>query len=182
MRRTFAKCKPAGAGGKGGDPVSVKKEDLVRWIGGLEALKDDVPEIMSQIAVGEGQYAVKQARLICKNDSPDIVNTGDYRRNWKSDKTARRSGKRYIVRFYNPLEYAGHLEHGFRSHFVPGHWEGNTFVYNRDDPEGGMFVGPKGGYVRGHFTMKRAVKKTKDTQQARVSRKITREINKRMKK
>ena len=64
---------------------------------------------------------------------------------------------------------------------VPGHWEGNTFVYNRDDPEGGMFVGPKGGYVRGHFTMKRAAKKTKDSQQARVSRKITREINKRMK-
>ena len=107
--------------------------------------------------------------------------TGDYRRNWKSDKTARRSGKRYIVRFYNPLDYASHLEHGFRSHFVPGHWEGNTFVYNRDDPEGGMFVGPKGGYVRGHFTMKRAAKKTKDSQQARVSRKITREINKRMK-
>lgn len=44
-----------------------------------------------------------------------------------------------------------------------------------------MFVGPKGGYVRGHFTMKRAAKRTKDTQQARVSRKITREINKRMK-
>ena len=71
--------------------MGVKKEDLVRWIGGLETLKDDVPEIMSQIAVGEGQYAVRQARLICKNDSPDIVNTGDYRRNWKSDKTARRN-------------------------------------------------------------------------------------------
>lgn len=44
-----------------------------------------------------------------------------------------------------------------------------------------MFVGPKGGYVRGHFTMERAVKRTKNNQQARVSRKITREINKRMK-
>lgn len=44
-----------------------------------------------------------------------------------------------------------------------------------------MFVGPKGGYVRGRYTMKRAVKRTLDTQQARVSRKITREINNRMK-
>ena len=161
--------------------MSVNKNELVQWIGQLETLKGDVPEIMGKIAVGEGVYAVKQARLICKNDSPDIVNTGDYRRNWKSDRRARRSGKKYIVRFYNPLDYAGHLEHGFRSHFVPGHWEGFTFVYNRDDPEGGMFVGPKGGYVRGHFTMKRAAKKTKDTQQARVSRKITREINKLLK-
>lgn len=161
--------------------MSVKKDDLVEWIVGLEALKDDVPEIMSKIAVGEGQYAVKQARLICTEDKPDIVNTGEYRRNWKSDKTAKRSGKRYIVRFLNGLDYAGHLEHGFRSHFVPGHWEGHTFVYNRDDPEGGMFVGPKGGYVRGRFTMKRAVKQTKDSQQDRVSRKIDREIRKRMK-
>ena len=161
--------------------MSVKKNDLVQFIGGLQTLTDEVPEIMSKIAVGEGVYAVKQARLICTNDSPDIVNTGDYRWNWKSDQTAKRAGRRFIVRFYNPLDYAGHLEHGFRSHFVPGHWEGHTFVYNRDDPEGGMFVGPKGGYVRGRYTMKRAVKRTLDTQQARVSRKITREINNRMK-
>lgn len=161
--------------------MSVNRNELVQWIGKLEQLTADIPDIMSQIAVGEGVYAVKQARLICTNDSPDIVNTGDYRRNWKSDQTAKRAGRRFIVRFYNPLDYAGHLEHGFRSHFVPGHWEGHTFVYNRDDAEGGMFVGPKGGYVRGRFTMKRAVKRTLDTQQARVSRKMDYEINKRMK-
>ena len=28
--------------------MGVKKEDLVRWIGGLEALKDDVPEEVKQ--------------------------------------------------------------------------------------------------------------------------------------
>lgn len=161
--------------------MSVKKTDLVNYIQQLQTLKGDIPEIMDEIAVGEGVYAVKQARLICKNDVPDIVNTGDYRRNWKSDRKAKRSGRRYIVRFYNPLDYAGHIEHGFRSHFVPGHWDGNTFVYNRDDPEGGMFVGPKGGYVRGRFTMKRAVKRTKDTQQARVNRKVDRAIKQRMK-
>ena len=101
--------------------MAVHKKDLALFTAQLQALKDDIPEIMDTIAVGEGVYAVKQARLICKNDSPDIVNTGDYRRNWKSDRRARRSGKKYIVRFYNPLDYAGHLEHGFRSHFVPGH-------------------------------------------------------------
>lgn len=166
---------------RGRDAVGVNRNELAQWKAQLEALKNDVPAIMDEIAVGEGVYAVKQARLICKNDSPDIVNTGDYRRNWKSDKKAKRSGRNYIVRFYNPLDYAGHLEHGFRSHFVPGHWDGNTFVHNRDDPEGGMFVGPKGGYVRGHFTLRRAAKRTKDTQQARVTRKINRAIKQRMK-
>lgn len=161
--------------------MSVNKNELVQYIEKLKELKaNGIPDIMSEIAVGEGVFAVGEARKICKNDVPDIVNNGDYRRNWKSDKTANRSGNRYIVRFYNPLDYAGHLEYGFRSHFVPGHWEGNAFVYNRDDPEGGMFVGPKSGYVRGHFTMRRAVKRTKDTQQARVSRKIDRAINRHM--
>ena len=84
--------------------MSVKKNDLVQFIGGLQTLTDEVPEIMTKIAVGEGVYAVKQARLICTNDSPDIVNTGDYRRNWKSDQTAKRAGRRFIVRFYNPLD------------------------------------------------------------------------------
>ena len=68
--------------------MSVKKNDLVQFIGGLQALTDEVPEIMSKIAVGEGVYAVGEARKICTTDVPDIVNTGDYRRNWKSDQTA----------------------------------------------------------------------------------------------
>lgn len=165
--------------------MGVNKNELVQWIGKLEALKDDVPDIMSQIAVGEGVYAVGEARKICKNDLSEpkrqktgIVNTGDYRRNWKSDKAARRSGKKFIVRFYNPLEYASHLEYGFRSHFVPGkHLAGPI----RSKFPNGFYVGEPGSYVRGHFTMKRAVKRTKDTQQARVTRKITREINNRMK-
>jgi len=159
--------------------MSVNKNDLVRQIEQMKALRDKgVPDIMEEIAVGEGVYAVKQARRICKNNF--IINNGDYRQNWKSDNKAKRSGKRYIVRFYNPLDYASHLEYGFRSHFVPGHWEGHTFVYNPDDPEGGMFVGPKGGYVRGHFVLRLATKNTKATQHARVTRKIEKTIEKYM--
>ncbi|MFR1755137.1 MAG: HK97 gp10 family phage protein [Oscillospiraceae bacterium] len=158
--------------------MGVRKDGLTQYIQQLEALKADIPAIMSKIATGEGDYAVKQARLICKNDH--VVSTGAYRRNWQSDKAAKRSGHRYIVRFYNPLDYASHLEYGFRSHFVPGHWEGKTFVYSRNDPKGGMYVGPKGGYVRGKFVMRRAIKRTKDTQKVRIERKIMQEIKKRL--
>lgn len=142
----------------------------------MEQLKSDAPKIMGNIAVGEGLYAVKQARLICKNDK--IVNTGTYRRNWKCDTSAKRSGKKYIVRFYNPIDYASHLEYGFRSHFVPGYWDGNSFVYDRN-ADSGMYVGPRGGFVRGHYTMKRAVKRTSSTQQARITRKIDAELKRR---
>lgn len=160
--------------------MSVDHRDMERWEAQLAELERDFPQIMSELVVGEGVYAVDQAKKICKNDSPDIVNTGEYRRNFKSDTKARRSGKTYIVRFYNNLEYAKHLEYGFRSHFVPGHWEGNVFVYNRDDPEGGMFVGPKGGIVRGHFTVRRAVERTKSTQDARLERKLDAIVRRRL--
>ena len=52
--------------------MSVNRNELVQWIGKLEQLTADIPDIMSQIAVGEGVYAVEQARLICTNDSPEI--------------------------------------------------------------------------------------------------------------
>lgn len=160
--------------------MAVRKGDLVKWIGQLEALKGDVPAVMDKIAVGEGTYAVKQAKQICTEDVPDIVNTGEYRRNWHSDKKARRSGRKYIVRFFNSMDYAGHIEYGFRSHFVPGHWDGNSFVYQRNDPQGGMFVGPKSGYVRGRYTMKRATKETLKNQASRVGRKVEKEIKQRI--
>ena len=54
--------------------MGVRKDDLTQYIQQLETLKADIPAIMSKIAAGEGAYAVKQARLICKNDN--VINTG----------------------------------------------------------------------------------------------------------
>ena len=90
----------------------------------------------------------------------------------------KRYGKKLQIDVYNNIKYASELEHGFRSHFVPGEWEGETFVYKEfkpgadDNPDGGMYVGPKGGFVKGHWVMKRAIRNTKATQDARLKRKI----------
>lgn len=147
--------------------MPVNKKDLKDWLACLEQMQDDIPLIIDKLAVEEGKYAVKQANKICKNE-PGLINTGDYRHNWKSDNQAKKAGKKYIVKFYNTLEYAEPLEYGFRSHFVPGHWEGNTFVYAPKDPKGGMYVGPPGGYVRGHFTLLRAVHRTEEAQKGKA--------------
>ena len=129
----------------------------------IEALTDDMPKIMEQLVVGEGVYAVGQARRICKEDG--IVNNGTYRMNFHAGDKAlslganekaydggkiRRSGQMYSIDVYNNLDYAKHLEYGFRSHFVPGYWAGHTFVYQPGYP-GGMYVGPYNGFVNGHF-------------------------------
>ena len=159
--------------------MSVDNSELVAFQNQLQALENDIPEIMDQLAVGEGRYARDQARKICKEEG--IVNTGEYRRNFKSGTKAIRAGRAYKIDVFNNLDYAKPLEYGFRSHFVPGHWEGSSFVYQKNDPEGGMFVGPPGGFVRGHFTLLRAVKRTKTTQAARLNRKMDRIIKDRLK-
>ena len=148
--------------------MSVDNSELMAFQNQIQALKDDIPEIMDSLAVGEGRYARDQARKICKEEN--IVNTGDYRRNFKSGTKAIRAGNSYKIDVFNNLDYAKPLEYGFRSHFVPGHWEGNSFKYQRNDPDGGMYVGPAGGYVRGHFTLRRAIRRTKTTQAARLNR------------
>lgn len=159
--------------------MSVDNSELLAFQAKLQALKDDIPEIMDSLAVGEGRYARDQARKICKEEK--IVNTGDYRRNFKSGTKAIRAGNSYKIDIYNNENYAKHLEYGFRNHFVPGHWEGKSFVYQKNDPAGGMYVGDDGGYVKGHFTLRRAVKRTKITQAQRLKRKINKIINERLK-
>ncbi|RGB69623.1 HK97 gp10 family phage protein [Provencibacterium massiliense] len=157
----------------------------------LEALRDAVPEIVDELIIGEGVHAVGEARKICKNE-PGLVDTGHYRRNFHAgDKTLSFEGSRehdgsrpkqvgtlYKIDFYNNLDYAKHLEYGFRSHFVPAQYLSSH--YRKRFPKG-MYVGKPGSYVRGHFAFWRAVKRTRNTQQARLTRKLDKAIKKRMK-
>ena len=164
--------------------MSVDTRGLLAFQKQLEALREDIPEIMNQLIIGEGVYAVKQARYICKQEKisrSEKESTGAYRNNFHAGDKAlmfdgkdqydgakpKRSGTRYRIDFYNNLNYAKPLEHGFRGHFVPGKWEGKTFVYEKGAKEG-MYV----PFHRGHFTLKRAKRRTENTQEARLKRKI----------
>ncbi|SYX84612.1 HK97 gp10 family phage protein [Paenibacillus alvei] len=79
------------------------------------------------------------------------VNNGQLRRAWRVGRVQRR-GKSFTVEIFNNTEYASFIENGFRSHWVPGYWEGNTFVYD-SSAKSGMQVGEKGGWVEGRFMM-----------------------------
>lgn len=171
--------------------MSLDRRELARFGRELEDLKSALPAILEELAVGEGVFAVKQARDICKEDG--IVNNGTYRLNFHAGDNAityageaphdgsrpRRAGKAFKIDVYNNLDYAKHLEYGFRSHFVPGYWEGHTFVYQRGFP-GGMYVGSYGGFVQGHFTLLRALRRTQSTQDARLGRKFDRAVRDRL--
>lgn len=153
--------------------MAVDHSDLIAFQKELEALQNDIPEIMDRIVVQEGMYARDQARKICKEDG--IVNTGNYRRNFKSGTKAIRAGNVYKIDVYNNLDYAGHLENGFRGHWVPGYWDGNSFVYVKGYREGGIYV----KFTPGHYTLKRAIDNTKKSQDRRIERKYLQELKRR---
>lgn len=171
--------------------MSVDNHEMVQMQNNIRAMIRDVPEIMKKLIKQEGEYAVKQAKIICKTDNPDVINTGLYRNSFHCGDSAsdtvgvvKASGNTYSIEVYNNLDYARPLEYGFRSHFVPGYWQGNTFVYVKgyQPPKGkpgGMYVGPKNGYVKGRYVLRRAVKRTTTTQDARLRRKINKILHER---
>ncbi len=157
--------------------------ELKVWRNNMQRMIDDKDKIMHMLVMSEGVVAVGHARRIATSEN--IVNTGDYRRNFHagskesnfdgddlSDGSKPRiSGNRYEIDFYNNLAYAKHLEFGFRRHFVPGRWQGTTFVH---DPKakGGMMVPARKAYQPGNYIHFRALRATEKTQQARLKRKL----------
>lgn len=150
--------------------MSVDNSEMIAFQKALETLQNDIPEIMNRIVVQEGEYAVGQAKKICKEEG--IVNLGDYRRNFKCGTKAIRTGNAYKIDVYNNLDYAGHLEHGFRGHFVPGKYLSGHY---REEFPDGMYV----HFQPGHHTLERAIKNTKKNQGARLERKYLQELKKR---
>ena len=173
--------------------MSVNNKELVALERKLARLGKDISPEIEQIIIAEGVYAAGRAKAIATSES-GLHNTGDYKNNMHAGNKAityngsadydgsrpRKSGNSYRIDLYNNLDYASHLEYGFRAHFVPGHWEGRSFVYQRGDKEGGMFVGKPGQVIRGHHAITRAAKDTKATQGARITRKLNEILEKHM--
>ena len=178
-------------------------KELEKFKEKMLAMKEEAPAIIEELLIGEGNFAVSEARRICKGEK--IVDTGQYRMNFHAGNKAmqlgadekrhdgtppRKRGNSYEIDFYNNLDYAKHLEYGFRGHFVPAEHLNQAFInrYKRavnknrkkqklkrvnwkKQPFKGIYVGGKNGYVKGRFVLRRATQKTKTTQNARLTRK-----------
>lgn len=149
------------------------QQGLMQFRDRLQRLSAEVPNLLCEMADREGQYVVKRAKEICTKEN--IGNTGQYREGFHSD-PPQYDGRHISVRVYNGVDYAEYLEYGFRSHWVPGEWEGNTFVYMPGYTDGGMYVGPKGGYVRGHYVFHRALAMQKQSYERRMRHALSQKI------
>lgn len=151
--------------------MSFKYKELEQFRDNLLALQDEASQIMEELVVGEGVYAVKQAKSIAKNEG--LVDTGAYRNHFHAGNKAmahsnnndhdgskpQRNGKTYRIDVYNNIDYAKHLEYGHRVVVVKDGKKIDT-----------------GKYVKGRFVLLRAIRRTKITQEARLKRKFEQKI------
>lgn len=153
--------------------MAVNHDGLINLEQALKQLEEDIPVIMDKLVVEEGRYARDQAVKICRQKN--IHRTGHYMRGFDYGRKAIRAGMNYKIDVFNNVEYAKHLEYGFRGHWVPGRWEGKSFVYMKGYRDGGMYV----PFTPGHFVLKTAIDYTKKTQDARLERKYQKELKRR---
>jgi hypothetical protein len=134
------------------------------WTKAIDKAVKDAPDFFDHLTVTIGQYAAGIAKKICRDEHISRSrnnSSGQYAEAFHSGTKAIRQGNYYKIDVYNNLDYAKHLEYGFRSHWVPGYWAGSSFIYQKGFP-GGMYVGPKDGFVPGHFVLTRACRETKE--------------------
>lgn len=110
-------------------------------------------------------------RLLSKVKKRTPVVYGSLRDAWAILPIEKR-GNQYIITVINGLEYASYVEYGHRQQpgrFIPGHWEGERFIYNPDE-EGGMVL--KAGWVEGRKMLTISVQEIERMAPALLERKL----------
>ena len=70
-----------------------------------------IPELFEKTAKKAGIMFVNNAKD--ETDKVGLVDTGNYKRNWTTD-IGTQANKYWIVKCYNPVEYASFLEYGHK--------------------------------------------------------------------
>ena len=70
-----------------------------------------IPEIFEKVAKKAAIKFVNEAKDL--TDKEKLVDTGSYKRNWTGD-VAKPAKKFWVVKGYNPVNYASHLEYGHK--------------------------------------------------------------------
>ncbi len=142
--------------------MSADYRQLVAFRNSLVRAQDGMTDFRKQLIVGEGVYAVKEAKKICKEER--IIKTGNLRNSFHTDASPVVSGNIVRIDVHNTADYASHVEYG---HIAVGKGSGTLRDRRRKALAGGKFV-------RGKYVLTRAVIRTLDTQPVRIGRKLDR--------
>lgn len=146
--------------------MSVDSRQLEIFADNLSRAQREIPQMMREIIIGEGVYAVSQAKKICKDEK--IIRTGNLRNSFHTDPAPRISGTRLRIDVHNSADYASHVEYG---HLAVGRTGGSL----HDRRRAAMM---NGGFAPGKYILTRAIERTRATQTGRINRRLTRLFNK----
>lgn len=130
----------------------------------LHRAEQGMTEFKRQLALGEGLYAVKQAKKICTDE--DIIDTGNLRRSYHTDPNPMITPNTLRIDVHNSAKYASDVEYG---HIVVR--RGSTDLQQRR-----RAAMRNGRFVRGKYVLTRAIQRTLETQRARIGRKLNRYV------
>lgn len=140
--------------------MGAEYSQLVAFANSLHKAKDGMLDLKRQIIVGEGLYAVKQAKKICKEER--IIKTGNLRNSFHTDPAPVVTDNLARIDVHNSAEYASWVEY---PHLIVSRGEGSLFDRRRKALE-------EQKYTRGRFILTRAIYRTRDTQPMRIQRKL----------
>lgn len=146
--------------------MGAEYSQLVAFANALRKAKDGMPDLKRQIIVGEGLYAVKEAKKICKEER--IIKTGNLRNSFHTDPAPIVTDNLARIDVHNSANYASHVEYG---HITVSRGGGSLHDRRRKALEGGKFV-------RGKYVLTRAIYRTRDTQPIRIQRKLNEYLKK----
>lgn len=141
--------------------------EFERLVRSLEQLNADMELECKKALQVESHKVIRDAKRLTP------VNTGLLRNSWYSNRIERQ-GDSWEKEVGNSSEYASFIENGFRSHFVPGEWIGNSFNYNANSDKGMFVGGKKNRFVRGKHMLEKATQKTERRIYQYLSRRIER--------
>ena len=139
---------------KGRDKMETRMaREFERLFQKLEQLGADIQQEAKMALQIEGQKIIRDAIRLTP------VNTGYLRGSWYTN-AIKRSADGWEKEVGNSSEYASFIEKGFRSHFVPGYWVGNSFAYDRNAGTGMFVGGKKNRFIQGKYMLEKATQPT----------------------
>lgn len=147
--------------------IKKKYEDFARFNKDMKRAEGYIGQIFEEVAQKAGIIFVNKAKTITREEG--LVDTGNYRRNWTTDIAV--IDNKYRVIGYNPIEYASHLEYGYKlkkDQFIPfdkmeGTPQTKAFIarFKAKYPNAKGFI-RKAGRYKGKFVGTQAIKEAQE--------------------
>lgn len=102
--------------------------------------------------------------------------TGELRRSWTINEVIQIGNNEYQIEVTNSMEYASYVEYGHRQRpgrFIPGHWNGNQFIYQKGAKEGMVL---SVSWVKGRYMLTKSTAQIENIAPSLIEKRVMNEL------